>query len=150
MSKPGPKPKPPIERFVNLTRRSEGGCWEWIGCRNADGYGQFTPAGRSSNAVRAHRWAYEHYVGAIPEGMHLDHLCRNRACVNPEHLEPVTCRENVLRGVGNAALNAMKTHCINGHPLSGDNLYIQPASGKRQCRTCQRNRSATNSQKKAS
>lgn len=74
-------------------------------------------------------------VGPIPEGMDLDHTCRNRGCVNPEHLEPVTTQVNTLRGIGPTAENARKTHCKHGHPLEGDNLYVDP-EGKRKCRAC--------------
>jgi hypothetical protein len=68
--------------------------------------------------------------------MHIDHLCRNTKCVNPEHLEPVTIRENLLRGIGPSAKHAVKTHCPAGHEYSGDNLYVHPVKGMRYCRTC--------------
>jgi hypothetical protein len=72
------------------------GCWEWIGTCQSNGYGAFAVAGKT---LRAHRWAYEHFVGPIPVGLTIDHLCRNRTCVNPEHMEPVTSAENTRRGV---------------------------------------------------
>lgn len=109
------------------------GCWTWIGSRDVEGYGRMT-AGRKS--PKAHRLVYEALVGPIPPGLHLDHLCRNTSCVNPAHLEPVTPRENILRGVGVAALNATKTHCKHGHPLSGQNLYVYAGGRKRACRAC--------------
>jgi len=90
--------------------------------------------------VRAHRYSYEAFVGPIPEGLTLDHLCRVRNCVNPEHLEPVSLKENLLRGDSSPAHNARKTHCMRGHALSGDNLYINPGTGYRACRTCLRER----------
>jgi hypothetical protein len=83
----------------------------------------------------AHRVSYERYVGPIPEGAHLDHLCRNRACVNPEHLEPVSVQTNILRGVSPSAVNAAKTECLRGHPFDDENTYVCPA-GKRRCRAC--------------
>lgn len=111
---------------------------EWIGGTNGVGYGTFH-AGKKLRTY-AHRWSYQYHVGPIPDGMHLDHLCRNPKCVNPEHLEPVTCRENLLRGVGPSALHAAKTHCPAGHPYVGDNLYVHPRKGYRVCRACGRER----------
>ncbi len=108
------------------------GCWNWDVCDNL-GYGRATDGKHRS--VKAHRLMYERLVGPIPEGLVIDHLCRNRTCVNPDHLEPVTQSENVRRGNGFSAVNARKTHCKRGHPLDGDNLYRNPA-GARVCRTC--------------
>lgn len=132
--------RPALERFAEKIALRDDGCIEWIGGLNGVGYGQFYKGRTSLNETGktyAHRWSYEYHVGPIPEGLHLDHLCRNRACCNPEHLEPVTPGENVLRGVGGSAMNARKTHCPAGHPLSGDNLRV--ASGnERHCRECER------------
>lgn len=110
------------------------GCWRWRAAKDTSGYGRFLVNGK---AVAAHRHAYEMMVGPIPEGLQLDHLCRNRWCCNPSHLEPVTKRENILRGVGASAKAARATHCPSGHPLSGDNLYIN-YKGARCCRACMR------------
>lgn len=109
-------------------------CWVWTAHRGPAGYGTFGITSR--HRVLAHRFAYEKMVGPIPEGLQLDHLCRNRACVNPAHLEPVTCRTNLLRGDTFQAANAAKTHCLRGHPLSGNNLSI--VLKRRICRTCKR------------
>lgn len=114
-------------------------CWEWIGPKHTAGYGRF-PIKRKY--MLAHRLLYEcvHGPKSIPEKYHLDHLCRNRGCVNPAHLEPVTARENVLRGIGACARNLRKSHCKRGHPLDGDNVYR--LQGKwRACKTCVRENS---------
>lgn len=112
-------------------------CWLWQGANGA-GYGRFKmTGGRKGKLVAAHRFAYEHCVGKIPEGLQLDHLCRTPACVNPQHLEPVTPKENGLRGISPSAINARKTHCKRGHPFSGGNLWIDK-NGDRYCKTCWR------------
>lgn len=124
----------PTERFwAKVDRRRSDGCWLWTGSKNRGGYGTITVNGHT-RAV--HRVAYELLVGPIPDGLQLDHLCRVRHCVNPAHLEPVTQRENILRGQGLAAANAAKTHCLRGHPFDGSNTYVW--RGKRFCRACNR------------
>lgn len=119
-------------RFEMNVVRDDGGCWSWT-ASTSGGYGDFMVGGKRT---KAHIAAYEHCIGPVPDGMELDHLCRNRACCNPEHLEPVTHQVNVLRGEGIAAVNARKTECKRGHSLAGDNLGINPTSGTRFCRIC--------------
>ena len=123
-------------RFWSHVQKQPGdGCWLWAGATNRGGYGRFD-AGQSS---LAHCWAWIQEHGPVPEGLELDHRCRTPACVRPSHLEPVTHRENVLRGESPSAVNARKTHCPRGHPLGGTNLAVDP-QGHRRCRACKRER----------
>jgi Flp pilus assembly pilin Flp len=120
------------ERLEPWVDRS-GDHWLWRGSLATKGYGRLRLDGVK---VLAHRASYEAYVGPIPEGLTIDHLCRVRACVKPAHLEAVTMRENVLRGIGPAAIHARQTHCKRGHLLAGEHVYQSP-EGHRRCRTCQ-------------
>jgi len=113
-----------------------GDCWQWTGSTVAFGYGQFNDG---HTMVKAHRWLYELAVGPIPEGLVLDHLCRNPGCVRPSHLEPVTDQINILRGIGPTAVNAAKTHCAKGHSFEGEDAERLP-NGARKCRTCNRDK----------
>lgn len=108
-------------------------CWEWEGGVIPDGYGLFR---FEDHHQLVHRLAYRWLVGEVPNGLELDHLCRNRICVNPLHLEAVTHRINLLRGRSLAAQNARKIDCKRGHPLSGENLWTH--NGQRLCRECRR------------
>ena len=110
------------------------GCWVFQGSILPTGYGQLWDG--EHRGARAHRTSYRAFVGEIPDGLVIDHLCRNRACLNPDHLEPVTCRENILRGVGPTAINARKTECKRGHQYTPGNTYMDPSRGLRECRAC--------------
>lgn len=109
-------------------------CWLWVGSRNTQGYGQMWYKG---GRVVVHRLAYRALVGEIPEGLVIDHLCRVRNCVNPDHLEVVTSRENTLRGNAPSAQCAKRKACLQGHPYS---LYVGTKESYRYCKVCQRQR----------
>ena len=127
-----------IERFwakinkygpIPTIRPELGPCWIWLAGKNRDGYGQFRPFANAGEQG-AHRFAYEWLIGPVSEGLQLDHLCRVRHCVNPAHLEPVTCAINTQRGS-----NGNKTHCHKGHPFDKSNTRHR-SDGRRSCRTC--------------
>ncbi|API54848.1 hypothetical protein BMW22_15850 [Rhizobium leguminosarum] len=108
----------------------------WSGATGQDGYARFRFGGRGSKTGVAHRFAYEFLAEEVSDGLQLDHLCRVRNCANPNHLEPVTPRENTLRGNTLAAANAAKTHCPAGHPYDFKNTYVDATRGIRMCRAC--------------
>ena len=120
-----------------------GPCWLWTACLDGHGYGRFSVGSRrrigTRKPARAYRWAYEHLIGPLSPGLEPDHLCRNPACIRPTHVEPVTHRENVLRGNSAAAGHARKTHCPQGHPYDEANTYRDRKG--RKCRACDAARS---------
>lgn len=124
-----------VRFWKRVNKDGAGGCWLWKGSIFNNGYGQFKANGKGGPA---HRYAYELLVGPIPDEMVLDHLCRVRACVNPDHLEVVTERENIMRGEGVCAVNAHKTHCIRGHEFTPENTRIWGGGRWRLCIECDR------------
>jgi len=128
----------PMKRLWNKVNISENGCWEWTGNTNHNGYGDFTVGYKH---FRVHRFVYEVFVDSIKEGMTIDHLCSNRVCVNPEHLEQVTRGENTNRGRLNniAARIKNKTHCNYGHELTEENVFRWKSTNyTRSCKKCSR------------
>lgn len=130
-------PKTLLERWQSKVVVAPSGCWEWTASRNRAGYGQLRNPGSTQ---LAHRIGWELLVGTLTPARELDHLCRNRACVNPDHLEEVEHRDNMRRSPDIGGWQRRKSVCKRGHALTGDNLYVTP-DGRRQCRTCQNRRS---------
>ena len=132
----GSPPQPPIDRFwAKVERGPIAECWTWKAGTFKTGYGSFFPGCRAAGSVLAHRWAYEHFRGPIPSGLELDHLCRNRRCVNPAHLETVTRMENMRRS---PLMPMNRTHCPRGHPYNSENTRIGQNRNYvyRRCATC--------------
>jgi hypothetical protein len=121
-----------VENVISGLLVDENGCWVHRNPNKKSGYGY---VGWENKTRLVHRIVYEGMVGPVPDGLQLDHLCRNRACANPDHLEPVTQSENTRRG---AIPNLLKKECPRGHPYSGDNLYTDEKTGRRQCKECRR------------
>lgn len=117
---------------ISAHRPDLGPCWIWLAMLDKHGYGRFYPT--RERYVPAHRFAYEQIINPIHDGLEPDHLCRTHACVNPWHQEPVTHRENTLRGTSPPAKQYRATHCIRGHPFNEENTYLK--NGKRTCRKC--------------
>lgn len=120
-------------RVVARMEIDDAGCWVWQGAKHPRGYGHMWVDGVNRSV---HRIVYESMIGPIPSGLVLDHLCRNTSCCNPDHLDPVTQRENTLRGLSLFAVNAAKTHCPKGHPY--DEINTRWYEERRYCRACRR------------
>lgn len=126
-----------LERFWQKVRKTDN-CWVWTAAINNCGYGAFS-YNKDMKGIPAHRASYMLFVGEIPKGKQVDHLCMNRKCVNPEHLELVSSQENTLRSPNTrASKNSKKTHCDNGHKFTKSNTYLYKADNSRNCRTCRR------------
>lgn len=121
--------------IIGRVKRVQSGCWEWQGNITPNGYGAWYGLKGPYEERLAHRISYRAFTGPIPAGLQIDHLCRNRCCVNPAHLEAVTRKVNILRGESSSAQNARKTHCPKGHPYEQGNIY-RLAQGTRICRQC--------------
>lgn len=138
---------PLLDRLASKIRFTDQGCWEFTGSLGTHGYGRLWDQA-AKKPRQAHRLSYELLVGPIEGGLPLDHLCRNRACVNPDHLEPVTHRENVRRGLArqNGEHNRAKTHCPQGHLYDEANTGIVKSHGWRYCIRCNHEKNAANYQ----
>lgn len=134
--RPGPVHRPIEDRLREMLKVDhETGCHNWTGALSTSGYGGVAIGGHASKKVAAHRLAYELSKGAIPDGLVIDHLCRNKRCCNPDHLEAVTSRENTLRGESFAAAHAKRTHCPANHPYDEQNTR-RDNRGRRHCIAC--------------
>lgn len=128
------------ERVFSKLERQDDGCLIWKGSITPAGYGQVGLGARGKGQAAVHRLMYQWRIGPIPEGLELDHLCRNRACAEPSHLEAVTRRENLLRGQTITAIRVATTHCPQGHEYTEANTYRRPGHVGRTCRTCRAER----------
>ncbi len=132
----GRPPRPPLERFLgHMVPEPNTGCWLWLSTHDRDGYAMFFV--KRGQSQRAQRFAYETFIGSIPDGFVTDHLCRTPGCVNPAHLEAVTNQENIRRGRHPLA---ERTHCRYGHEFTEANTYRPPNDRGRKCRRCHADR----------
>ncbi len=129
----------PIDRLIPKLVEDSSGCWLFTGARHSEGYGVIARGGHGNGMLYAHRVTFEFFICEIPTDLHLDHLCRVRHCCNPWHLEPVTCRVNLIRGDGPTGRAARATECPQGHPYDEANTAYQ-TDGSRRCKACNRNR----------
>ena len=136
---PRRKSDPLLRFWKNVDKGKPDECWAWKLALTPRGYGTFSVGAAREGSARAHRWIYQQVNGTLPPSTVVDHICRNRACVNPAHLKACSHRENLLASgsVALAAKNAAKTHCVNGHAFTPDNVY-RTRTGTRMCRECGR------------
>lgn len=119
-----------MEMFMEFIEPiTESGCWIWAGTITPEGYGK-------KGRIYAHRYSYETFKEPIPNGLQIDHRCRVRCCVNPDHLQVVTSKKNTLLGISPTAQNARKTHCKYGHEFTEENTYPPPPGRGRRCKAC--------------
>lgn len=131
--RPYPMGAKDLARFMAKHDESDNGCWVWTAAKNHKGYGSFF----HGKSVPAHRASYKHFVGEGPKGLEIDHLCRVRSCVNPEHLEAVTHMENIMRSVQATIGNGIITHCPSGHEYTPENLRTyNREKGYQSCVAC--------------
>lgn len=142
-----PKIVPAIERLFPMVT-ADGDCWRFTGALNSGGYGVIGRGGRGAGNALVHRLTYEFFIGDIPEGLDIDHLCRNRWCCNPWHLDPVTRIVNVARGLRATGYGPReRTHCAQGHDFTPDNTWTRP-NGARRCKACERHQSENRKSRK--